>query len=101
MPIKFKWMSNILEKGESYNNKFTIIRIVFIFISIVIFKLLELFILYNLSENIDDYVLVYNHIKKNSLILFLIYNMKFNKININKINKNCYTTLNGDNKTIY
>lgn len=61
--------------------------IVIILIILVILKLLQIFFSYELYDNIDDYVLVYNHIKKNSLIFTITgYNTIINNKIINKNN---------------
>ena len=95
LPNKFQRFTNILQTGGKINNKVSIFMIVLIFILIIFFKLLQIYITYELSENIDDYVLVYNHIKKNSLIILINYNVLFNK-NINKIKNKYYSTLNDE-----
>jgi len=44
--------------------------------------LFNIYVCGELSYNIDNYVLVYNHIKKSSILLFTLNNIKVNFINI-------------------
>ena len=90
----FKTLTKILQKGVTFNKNISKIMIVLIFITIIIFILIQMYITDNLNNNIDDYVLVYNHIKKNSLII--LFKLNFNKNINNNIN---YSTLNGVNKS--
>jgi len=55
-------MKTIFYKGEGYNNKFIYMFSIFIGIFIVKFLLLNMYFLYELSNNLDSYVDVYNYI---------------------------------------
>lgn len=65
MPTKYHKFSRILEKSNEYNIKFINIMLIFLVIILILSILGSLFLCSELYTNIDDYVLVYNHIKKN------------------------------------
>ena len=69
MPNKFKlWYNkkNSLEKGIKFNNLFTMTSTL-----LVSFILGNIYISGYLYENIDDFVVVYNHIKKSSMFFII------------------------------
>jgi DNA-directed RNA polymerase len=57
---KFK---NYMKYSAKYNDKFAFIMIIIISILFILIKLTNLLIVLELNNNIDDYVLVYNHYK--------------------------------------
>lgn len=60
-----QWFKNKINKSIDYNNRFTLFLFLFISIILIINVILSLFISSELLLNIDDYVTVYNHLKKN------------------------------------
>jgi hypothetical protein len=78
--IKDKEVVNINDETISLNkafntiDKYTDYIIVFIFICLIWIKFINIYFSSNLAANIDSFVLVYNHIKKNSL--FLLFTIK-------------------------
>ena len=77
IPIKYhNKINTILNKGKEYNKKQINIFIVLIIILLLILKLENLYISLELNNNIADYVLVYNFVKKQSLFYILAFNKK-------------------------
>jgi len=62
---KFYVLKKLLKTGDNYNSRFTNILIVIMITLLLTIKLVNLFFIGELVNNIDDYILVYNHIKKN------------------------------------
>ena len=60
-----KWLDN-LNKVRDFNRKFYKIMFVIILIILLLVKLLHLYFSFEIYQNIDDYILVYNYIKKNT-----------------------------------
>ena len=60
-----QWFNNKINKGIDYNNRFTLFLFLFLSLIIIINLILSLFISSELLLSIDDYVTVYNHLKKN------------------------------------
>ena len=92
IPIKYhNKINKYLNKGEKINDKFMNIMLLINIFLLLIFILGNLFISSHLYENIDDYVLVYNYLKKinkNSILLLFIY--KNNKLSIKNMSKEKY-----------
>lgn len=64
MPLSFiNWYTKYTNKSIDYNNRFTQIMFISVTILLLLFKLGNLYITAELSLKIDDYVLVYNHLK--------------------------------------
>jgi hypothetical protein len=68
--IKDKYI-NYLDNSANYNSKFILIMFILDSLLLILFLLLNLFVSAELSNNIDNYVIVYNYIhnKKSSLLL--------------------------------
>ncbi len=64
MSSKYEQWNKYLVKGKDYNTKFMNIMLTIIIVSLLIFKLGNLYVSSELYVKIDDYVLVYNYIKK-------------------------------------
>lgn len=64
MPNLFKKYKQYLEKGQNYNEKWTTFLTVFIIILLLIIKLMNLYFSGELTHNINDFIVVYNYIKK-------------------------------------
>jgi len=60
-----QWFTNKINKGIDYNNRYTLFLFLFISLIIIINLIMSLFISSELLLNIDDYVTIYNHLKKN------------------------------------
>lgn len=67
IPTKYHLFNKYLEKSNEYNVKFINIMLVYLVILLILSILGNLFVCSELYINIDDYVLVYNHIKKKFL----------------------------------
>lgn len=72
IPVKYhNKLNTIFNKGKEYNNKYVNIMTVLIITILLILKLGNLYVSSELYSNVDDYVLVYNYLKKGSLLLIL------------------------------
>jgi hypothetical protein len=90
---------NILNISKENNKKYNNILLIIIISILILIKLVNLFVSYHLYDKIDDYILVYNHLKnidKNSILL-LVFNNKLSIKNSFKLN-NKYT--NYSSKTV-
>ena len=72
LPNIFKNRFNNLDKAVDFNNKFYNILFGILIIILLFFKLSHIFFSSELYSNIDDYILVYNYIKNNKLLLLVI-----------------------------
>nr|YP_010691086.1 LAGLIDADG endonuclease [Phellinus igniarius]WBU93187.1 LAGLIDADG endonuclease [Phellinus igniarius] len=99
------WFNKYSATSVEINEKFTKIMLIYISIVLILFKLGTLYITYELGMNIDDYVLVYNHIKnisKNSIIFIGLQNNLFNKKQLNcKFSTSCFNKFNVKNNVIF
>jgi hypothetical protein len=88
LPNKYKdKYNNYIEKGKDYNNMFMMVMFIINSILLILFILINIILSYELSNNTDDYVSVYNYIHNNkSSLLILTF---ISGINNNK-NKNIY-----------
>lgn len=89
LPIKIQnKINNInINKLQEFNNKFYNIMFVIILIILLLVKLLHFYYSSEVYNNIDDFILVYNHIKKSNLLILvlpLLQNKNKNKI-LNRI----------------
>ena len=75
LPTKFiNWFTKYTNTSIEYSNKFTTIMFIVVSILLILVKLGNLYVTTELYTNIDDYVLVYNHIKnikKNNTFIIL------------------------------
>lgn len=69
-------INTFLNKGTEYNKIYINILIVLIITILLILKLGNLYITSELYSKVDDYVLVYNYLKKNNILLILSFNNK-------------------------
>ena len=74
MPAKYHYLNKFLQKSNEYNTKFIKFLIAFLIVLLLLMILINLYICSELYTGIDDYVLVYNFIKKisKSSILLII-----------------------------
>ena len=72
LPNIFKNRFNNLDKAVDFNNKFYNILFGILIIILLLFKLAHIYFSSELYSNIDDYILVYNYIKKSNLLLLVI-----------------------------
>jgi hypothetical protein len=81
LKLKDKYMKNNSVKGIedetltsnkilSIVDKYTDILILFVFLCLIWIKLLSIYFIDNLAAHIDNYVVVYNSMKKSSIMLF-------------------------------
>jgi len=68
MPVKYHNYIKIFDKGVEFNNTFMSIMLVIVIILLLVFILGNLFVSCELYGKIDEYVLAYNIIKKNSAV---------------------------------
>lgn len=61
---KYVRVSNFLNSLLIVNSRFNKIIIVYLIVLLILVKILNIYFLYNLNLGIDDFVLVYNYIKK-------------------------------------
>jgi hypothetical protein len=86
IPTKYHSLKKILEASINYNTKFMNVSLIVTIVLLLIFKLINLYISYELSTNIDDFVLVYNAINKKSFLMTIsLNNIILNNNTINKI----------------
>ena len=62
--VKYVRVSNFLNSLLIVNSRFNKIIIVYLIVLLILVKILNIYFLYNLNLDIDDFVLVYNYIKK-------------------------------------
>lgn len=70
-----KWFSKYTIRSVNVTNIFTLVMFIVIALLFIFSKLLGLFISYELYNNLEDYVVVYNYLKnisKSSICLFII-----------------------------
>ena len=72
LPNFLKNRTNYLDKAIELNNKFFKILLVIVLILLLLFKIFNIYVSSELYSNIDDYILVYNYIKNNKLLLLVI-----------------------------
>ena len=87
LPNKYiDWFKKYSTSSIKYNDKFTKIMFIYVSILLILLKLGNLYVTAELYNNIDDYVLVYNHIKgikKGSI--FILLSLKSKNLKQNKI----------------
>ena len=88
LPNFLKNRTNYLDKAVELNNKFFKILLVIVLILLLLFKIFNIYVSSELYSNIDDYILVYNYIKKSNLFLILIPDVKPEMLKLNNIRKN-------------
>jgi hypothetical protein len=78
LPEKYTaWLYKSTNTSVEFNNKFTTIMFIVVSILLILLKLGNIYVTAHLYNNIDDYVLVYNHIKKHSdvgCVIILLFN---------------------------
>ena len=62
---KYEYLKKFINIGDRYNSKMTNIVIVIMVILLITIKLINTFFIGYLINNIDDFISVYNHLKKN------------------------------------
>jgi len=83
-PTKYYYLKKIIEFSINYNTKFMNIALIITIVLLFLFKLINLFFSYELYNNLDNFVSVYNDINKKSLLIIIPLN---NIILLNKIVK--------------
>ncbi len=71
IPIRFNNLKIIVDRGISANTKFMNVIIIILVVLLLIFKLVNLFISYELTNNLDNYVNIYNDLI-NSFVIFAV-----------------------------
>jgi len=93
LPEKYTaWLNKYTNTSVEINNKFTSIMFIVVSILLILVKLCNIYFTGHLYNNIDDYVLVYNHLKKNSDVSCLIILLLNNKVFSQRYNVFPYTT---------
>ena len=64
MPDQFNKSQKTINQSIEFNNKFIHVMIIIITILLFLFKILNILICTELITGLDDYVLVYNYLKK-------------------------------------
>ena len=96
IPIKYQnYINKYFNKAKEFNIKYVNTMLVINIILLILIKLVNLLVSYELHSNIDNYVLVYNHIKNNSLFILLSFNTSF-KLSSN-YNNNRFISTNNNN----
>ena len=94
LPNKYiDWFKKYSTSSIKYNDKFTKIMFIYVSILLILLKLGNLYVTAELYNNIDDYVLVYNHIKgikKGSI--FILLSLKSKNLKQNKIKEAAQST---------
>jgi LAGLIDADG endonuclease len=84
MPVKFMiWYLKSVNKSIEYNTKFTNIMFIIIIILLIVIKLGNLYISFELSINTDNYVQVYNHLKNTTKTSILILGLSKSPLDFN------------------
>ena len=76
IPTKYNNLKRIVDSSISANTKIMNVVIIILVVLLLIFKIVNLFFSYELSNNLDSYVNIYNDIK-NSFVIFVITTNKF------------------------
>ena len=87
------WFKKYIFTSVEYNNKFTTFMFIVVSILLILVKLGNLYVTAELCNNIDDFVLVYNHIKgikKGSI--FILLSLKSKNLKQNKIKEAAQST---------
>uniref|UniRef100_UPI0028E0A25C hypothetical protein n=1 Tax=Perenniporia fraxinea TaxID=1350006 RepID=UPI0028E0A25C len=71
LPTKYNSLNKFLQKSNEYNTKFMNLLIIFLIVLLLIMILMNLYFSSVLYTQIDDYVLVYNLLKRKSSVLIL------------------------------
>jgi DNA-dependent RNA polymerase len=104
LPIKYKDVYNkYVDKGKEYNTRVMVVMFIINSIILILFILMNILISYELNNNIDDYVIVYNHIHENEKLLLILTTIKAikNKYkNNNYIGSRLYSSINVENNKI-
>ena len=94
LPNKYiDWFKKYSTSSIKYNDKFTKIMFIYVSILLILLKLGNLYVTAELYNNIDDYVLVYNHIKgikKGSI--FILLSLKSKNLKQNKMKEAAQST---------
>jgi LAGLIDADG endonuclease len=84
LPVRFMiWYLKSVNKSIEYNTKFTNIMFIIIMILLIIFKLGNLYISYELKFNTDNYVEVYNYLKNSTKTSILILGLSKSPLDCN------------------
>ena len=83
VPTKYVKLHKFIDNLFITNNRINKILIVIYLVLLIVIKLMNIYFISELNTNIDDYILVYNHIKKSSLSIFVL----------PLLNNNYFTTL--------
>ena len=83
------WFKKYTNTSVKYNNKFTTFMFIVVSILLILVKLGNLYVTAELCNNIDDYVLVYNHIKgikkAGSGTIFILLSLNSKNLKQNKL----------------
>jgi phosphate/sulfate permease len=89
--IPNNYLHLFIQKVSNFNTKFTNFMLIIMVVILLLIKLGNLYVSCELFANIEDYVIVYNYIKKNSLLMIISLNsIKLNNKTINNIKHNIF-----------
>nr|WVH38279.1 hypothetical protein [Trametes maxima] len=105
IPIKYNNLKIIVNRGINANTKIMNFVIIILVLLLLIFKIVNLFFSYELSNNLDNYVNIYNDIKNSLVVITTLRKTFYNSKSIDKLIKEKYklknTNLNYKNKSKY